>query len=204
MDRKKSTILLMVLIGLFPLIAGRVTSLLIVSVFVLVWLLAPYLHKLPKLWLPLWARYTGVGLLFSILTEYFVFKEHFEVFHSNIAMDIFLALGIYGSLMLIWYFLLKRFQFTLVQMFTMAGVWGVVFEQNGRVLLSLNLLGYLFIFLVYGSVMCIPFVFYRHEFEEFSRQSSKSRYWKTFLAQCLGYVGGFLWIAFFKTIWHLK
>lgn len=194
----------LILSGLLPFLAGRITTLLIFSVFVLVWLCSPYLIRLPKFGLPLFVRYVGVGLLFCVLTEYFVFKENFELFNSNAAYDIFLSLGIYMSLNLIWYFLLKKYPFSLKEIFATAGVWGIVFEQNFKILLSFNPLAYLFIFVVYGSLVSIPFLFYGLEFQIYIRLENKKKYLKAFAAQCLGYIAGFIWIAVFRTILHLK
>lgn len=195
----------MALLALVPFAAKKVNSLMIFSVFVLLWLFGSSVRKLPKFWLPLWARFVGVGLLFSALTEYFVFQEHpGGLFSSNLGAEIFLAMGIYGSLLVIWYFLLKRYQFSLWQQFFSAGLWGVVFEQNFRVLLSFNLLGYLLVFLVYGSVMAIPHIFYGQEFDAFPKKEGGKKYLMAFLFQCFGYLGGFLWIAIFRTLLHIK
>lgn len=195
--------IVMLVLGVIPLLTHKITSLVILSAFVLVWFLSPYFKNRHFLPLPLWIKYLSVGLIFGAFTEYFVFGDHLSIFSNNVSSDIFLSLGIYGCMSLAWYLLLKKFEFSLWGVFLTAGLWGIIFEQNFKILLSFNLFEYLYIFLVYGSFSAIPFLIFQTDFEVFPRSSAKKKYPIALLVQCLAYVGGFLWMAIARSLFKI-
>ena len=152
----------------------------------------------------LFVKYFATGLFFSLLTELFVTRDHVALFSQSVPTDLFLSIGIYGAMIIIWYWLVSHYVLPLFGVFASAGLWGIVFEQNFKILLSLNPVAYLYIFLVYGSLAAIPFAIFRHEFEARPHDSSPKKYIIAFLAQCIAYPAGFVWIAFFRLALNLK
>jgi len=195
----------LIILALFPIMAsidGQFT-LLIFSIFVLMWLLRPILKPvIKKITLPLFFKLLLLGIIFAIITEYLVFLDagigitgESGLFSQNLLFNLILAMGIYVSLIIVWYFLLKKYKFNLVQVFLLAGIWGVVIEQDFAVLLSFNLLAYLYIFAVYGSFVSIPFMLTRDDFDKIKRKENKVKYVVAFFSQFIAYVIGFLWMA---------
>ena len=177
-------------------------TLLIFSVFVLIWLIAPaikpFIKKIP---LPLFIKFLFVGMIFGFMTEYFVFlgsgigiTGESGLFSKNLLSNLILSMGIYDSLIIIWYFLLKKYKFSLAGVFFSAGIWGVVIEEDFAVLLSFNPLAYLYIFLVYGSLVSIPFILVEDIFDKIQRKENKVKYIIAFFAQFIAYIVGTLWI----------
>ena len=66
-------------------------------------------------------------------------------------MDLYLALGYYLAFAIAWYIVLKDFKFKYWGVLIIAGSFGILFEQSGKILLSFNLIAWLYVFLVYGS-----------------------------------------------------
>lgn len=205
MNLKKTIIAtILIILALFPIMAsmdGQFT-LLIFSIFVLVWLIAPKLKPIiKKIPSPLFVKFLILGIIFALITEYLVFLDSgiditgtSGLFSQNPIPNLILAMGIYVSLILVWYFLLKNYKFNLAGVFISAGIWGVVIEQDFAVLLSFNLLAYLYIFATYGSFVSIPFLLTNDDFNEKKRKEKKIKYVVAFFTQFIAYILGTLWI----------
>ncbi len=178
-------------------------TLLIFPIFVLIWLIAPKLKPIiKKISLPLFVKFLFFGIIFALITEYLVFLDagmgisgESGLFSQNLLFNLILAMGIYVSLILVWYFLLKKYKFSLIGVFLSAGIWGIVIEQDFAVLLSFNLLAYLYIFTVYGSFVSIPFMLTNDDFDKIPRKENKVKYIIAFFAQFIAYIVGILWMA---------
>ncbi len=89
-------------------------------------------------------------------------------FHPQLGVDLTLSIGFYGALGLGWWLLARRFAYRLREIFVMAGIWGIAFEQNGVVLAGMvqalpldpagALLQGLYVFAVYGAFSALPFM----------------------------------------------
>ena len=97
-------------------------------------------------------------LLFGMITEVFAIVDNLPkppgeriLFNPNPMIDLYLALGYYSAFALMWSLTYYRFNFTHFSIFLIAGSFGLVFEQTGGILFSLNPFIYLYVFLVYGS-----------------------------------------------------
>ncbi len=179
-------------------------SILIFPLFIFIYFTARFLRATAaKVSLPLFVKYFLVGIFFSLLTEAFVFHDHLSLFSQALPADLFLSIGIYGSMILIWYGLLRHYEFSLLEIFALAGLWGIVFEQNFKILLSLNPIAYLYIFLVYGSLAGIPFTIFREEFPKRPSDGNLRKYVIALFFQCFAYPAGFIWIAFFRLVFHI-
>ena len=158
---------LLIIAGLLPIIRlfeDGVSSILIFSVFVLVFLWKGLQHASAKLPIPLWLHFIGLGIIVGGITQIFVQMEGFEKsFSSNPVAHFIQALTIYFWVVVAWYFMLKKYDFSAWDIFWVTGIWGVVFEA---ILLygALNPLIWLFIFVVYGSFAIIPFLLTSEKF----------------------------------------
>jgi len=119
--------------------------------------------------------------------------------HGYLSPDLFtdfiLIAGLYIGIPIVWYFLLKKYQFNLKEVFVLSGIFGVFAEQDFAVLLTFNPLAYLYVFLVYGSLITIPFILNRDSFEFLKRKNNKRKYFVAFFSQFLAYLFGFMWAA---------
>jgi len=111
-----------------------------------------------KIALPSWEKFILFFLLFGYLTEIFAIVDNLPklpperaLFSPYPLMDLYLAFGYYLAFAIIWYIILKNFKFRYWEIFIIAGSFGILFEQSGKILLSLNLFAWLYVFLVYGS-----------------------------------------------------
>ena len=87
-------------------------------------------------------------------------------FHPQLGVDLVLATGFYGGLGLGWALLRRWFAFSLAEVFVLAGIFGVLIEQDGAVLgailanLATAPLGAatmaLYVFAVYGAFSALP------------------------------------------------
>ena len=112
-------------------IASTGHSMLIFSIFVFVWLswpiIKPYVIKIP---LPLLAKFAIIGFIVGLITEYLVFLDQTGLFSGNLVNNLVLSLGIYNTFFIVWYFLLRKFEFSLPETFLTAGVFGIFFEAE--------------------------------------------------------------------------
>ena len=190
--------IIFVILGLLPILGALEGDfvLLTFSFFVLVWFIHPKLKPLiEKINLSLLFKFLFLGAITGFIVEFFVFQNQLGLFSGDFWFNFILSIGVYWSLIVVWYFLLKKYKFSLRGVFLSAGIWGVVVEQDFAVLLSFNPLIYLYIFAVYGSFVSIPFLLVRDEFDKMpKRKEGKKRYIVAFFAQCIAYVVGALWM----------
>ncbi len=89
------------------------------------------------------------------------------LFHPQLIPDLILAIGFYGGWALAWLLVLRRWRFTLGQVFVTTGILGIFVEQNGAVVVAIIAsLGNplvaailaLYVFAVYGAIMGLPYL----------------------------------------------
>jgi hypothetical protein len=79
--------------------------------------------------------------------------------HPQLAYDLLLSPVVYGGWALAWPILMRRWQFTLAEVFSVQGVYGILIEQQGAVLrqglasLPWGVVLWAYVFLVYGSAI---------------------------------------------------
>lgn len=202
--------IVLIVLGIIPLIGIQSggLSLVIFSIFVLLWLFRVRLRALVrKIPLQLFVKFVSLGIVFGLLAECLVFLDSgigiygkSGLFSDSLLFNLVLSMGIYGSLIIIWYFLSRRYKFSLIEVFLLAGIWGVVIEQDFAVLLSLDVLAYIYIFAVYGSIVSIPFLLVGDAFDKMRGKEDKVKYIVAFLAQFLAYIFGSLWISLLRAV----
>ncbi len=80
--------------------------------------------------------------------------------------DLYLSIGYYSGFALVWSVVATRIKFTHRDVFLIGGAFGLLFEQTGHLLLSLQVLAWPYVFVVYGSFQAIPAVLAGYEHVE--------------------------------------
>ena len=84
--------------------------------------------------------------------------------HPQLAYDLLLSPVVYGGWALAWPIVMRRWQFTLAEVFTVQGVYGILLEQQGAVLrqglasLPWGVILWAYVFLVYGSAIGLAYL----------------------------------------------
>lgn len=202
---------LLAVFGVVPvliLLFAKQHMLLVFSFFVLVLLLRPFLKPaIERVPFGLLSKFVFVGLVFGLIAEGLAIldnlslpSEQMQLFHSDVFLDLAIGVGFYAFWAVVWYFLLKKYVFKTLDVFVLGGLWGVVVEQNGAIFLSVfsaglfeGLLNWFYVFVVYGSIITVPFLLFAEEFQRFQRERDSRKYVFGFLLQFLVYIAAFLW-----------
>ncbi len=123
-------------------------------------------------------KYIVLGTFFGLVTEGLAIMDNWDsppeekiLFHPDPGVDLLLGLGFYFWIAVMWAILIKRYTFTWKTIFIIGGIWGIVAEQDMAILLSplthgiFGFVMYVYVFLVYGSFMAIPPLFFRESLE---------------------------------------
>ena len=95
------------------------------------------------------------------------------LFHPMPIPDLIFAVGYYAALSVAGYLLLKKTSFSLKQVFILGGIFGLIAEQHGAVLMGVlagNILGGLYVFLSYASLLAIPYLIFEKDFARKKRE----------------------------------
>jgi hypothetical protein len=104
------------------------------------------------------------------LSEFLKNSTEPALFHPQLIPDLIMGIGFYAAWWLTWWLVLRRFRFTVSQVFITTGLYGVVIEQQGKIFLMglqtmpAGLLLWAFIFIAYGSTMALAFWLVRDDF----------------------------------------
>ena len=111
------------------------------------------------------------------------------LFHPQLIPDLIFSVGVYAAWWLTWWWVLRRYRFTTVQVFLTTGLYGVVIEQQGQIFLAgllvmpAGLLLWAFVALAYGSTMALAFFLVKDSFT-----AQRDTRWKYPLAWALLYI----------------
>jgi len=108
-------------------------------------------------------RYVLTGLTSAYLLEILAVIDNLKrepseriLLNPSPPVDIYLALAYYTPFILYWGLVLRKYDYSPRDVFILGGVSGIFMEQTGAVFLSLNILAWFYVFLVYGSYKAIP------------------------------------------------
>jgi len=93
------------------------------------------------------------------------------LFHPQLLPDLIVAVGVYASWWLTWWWALRRYRFTTLQVFLTSGLYGVLIEQQGKIFIAglstmpTGLLLWAFVALAYGSTMALATFLVRDRFD---------------------------------------
>ena len=94
------------------------------------------------------------------------------LFHPQLIPDLIIAVGVYASWWLTWWWALRRYRFTTLQVFLTAGLYGVLIEQQGKIFVAglstmpAGLLLWAFVAVAYGSTMALATFLVRDRFDQ--------------------------------------
>lgn len=97
------------------------------------------------------------------LNNFLECRENPPLLHPQLGADLLTGFMFYGIWALAWGLVLRRWRFRLPEVFALQGLFGVLLEQRGAVLLQglstlpVGLVLWLYVFAVYGSIAAIPY-----------------------------------------------
>jgi len=154
--------------------------------------LSAIVEKIPS---SAFVKYFLIGTLTGLLAEYLAISSGSGFFNPNLLKGFILSIGLYGAIPVIWYFLLQKYSFSIRDVFSLGGIWGIFVEQDLAILLSFDIFAYLYVFVVYGSLICIPYLLTTQNFNGLVRKEGIKKYVVAFFTQFLAYLFGFIWMA---------
>lgn len=98
------------------------------------------------------------------LSNYLAQAPEPALFHPQLAYDLLLSPVVYGGWALAWPLLMRRWRFTLAEVFTIQGLYGIVLEQDGAILrqglaaMPWGMLLWAYVFLVYGAAIGLAYL----------------------------------------------
>lgn len=185
MKERLETILPWTLLALGMLISIDNKMNLIVPMAVVVYLF----RKRIKVWLDRFSlpvAFIGSGLFFGLMTECFAIWNNLNLplkeralLNPHPPVDLLLAFFWYGLFVLIWYFLLQKYPYKRMEIYALAGAYGLLFEQKGvflGLLFSPGFIVPLFIMFVYAVFPILAYMLTEHRFPVRPEKSFLVRY----------------------------
>jgi len=86
------------------------------------------------------------------------------LFHPQLAYDLLLSPVVYGGWALAWPLLMRRWRFSLAEVFVIQGLYGILLEQDGAIFrqglatMPLGIFLWVYVFLVYGSAIGLAYL----------------------------------------------
>lgn len=102
--------------------------------------------------------------LIAWFLNYIECRDPAQLLHPQLLPDLLFATIFYSTSALTWYFLLKRHNYSLLQIFFLQGLIGIIVEQGGVVIISLisnpaSIFLALFVLAFYGSPALLAYYF---------------------------------------------
>ena len=117
-----------------------------------------------------------------------------KLFSSNPLENIVLSFGYYIPLAIVWYFLIKKFDYKTKDIFIITGIFGIFFEGQGLVLISLNPLAWVYAFLIHSSYITMAYTIVKRDIPlNKARSKSLWKYVLGFLCSILAFVPFIIW-----------
>ncbi|MBN1562629.1 MAG: hypothetical protein JXA10_02240 [Anaerolineae bacterium] len=111
------------------------------------WLLVYLLRARLRRWIDHWSipnAYIALGVTFGLLVESFAILDNLDLppderilLNPNPIADLIMGAVYYTFVIVTWYLLLRRIAYTSRQVFLITGVFGIVVEQSGAILLGI-------------------------------------------------------------------
>jgi hypothetical protein len=125
-------------------------------------------------------KYTGVGVLFGIITEILAILnniakplEQRNLFHPDPVTDLILSITYYLPVSIAAMLVVFHYNIKLLDLFIAGGVYGILSEQDFAIFLTFNIFYWFYVFLVYGSFLALPFVIFRSKIQQYPRKQIK-------------------------------
>lgn len=104
------------------------------------------------------------------------------LFHPQLAYDLLLGIPQYAAWGIVWFFLVKRFKYSLFSVFLIQGLYGILLENRGAVFLQgltsmpLGILMWTYVFAIYGSISAIAYTFVEQEIDKNNKSDKWFKY----------------------------
>lgn len=91
-------------------------------------------------------------------------RETPALFHPQLVYDLIISLAMYGAWAIVWFYWTRRHSFSLVQVFIIQGIYGVLLEQKGTIFIQgllnmpIGILFWIYVFVVYGSITALAYL----------------------------------------------
>jgi hypothetical protein len=159
--------LFFLLSGLLPILGG-INALIMWTLYVATWF---WRQRRPFSGTATRLRFALTVLLCGMLLELTAWTGNYlqdpaqpALFHPQLIPDLLLGFGFYSGWALGWLLLSRWFRFSLPQIVVLMGVYGVIVEQNGAVLLAglaalpLGIWLWLYVFAAYGGTVGMAYL----------------------------------------------
>jgi len=183
-----------------------VSELLLAIFLAIVWKLREQIFNLVKPLPNRFTRFLVLGYLATIVGETaYIFSKPL---HQNLLIDLILVAPWYILWMATWYWVLKKYRFSLREAFFLGGFHGFVIEGvlTGFILASpiLAIVAIPLLSTIYGCFFIVPYLVLQKEFESTNRQEvSRRKKIGLSLIPLLAYIPGFIWILILTNAWKL-
>ena len=171
-----------------------VSELLLVIWFIFMYIFRETIYKIMHILPGKWFRFVLLGVISTSLAEaVYIFSKPL---HEILFWDLFLTFPWYFLWMLIWFFVLSKFKFSLKEAFILGGFHGFIIEGifNGIFLNPLLALISLPLFtILYGFFFIVPYLVLERDFIN-QKPASLHKKFLVSLIPLLAYIPGFIWI----------
>ena len=189
------------IILLVALTFGKLYMLTLLPIFLLILSITPTKNIFTKMKSPTLLKFLILGILTGLLTETLAIMNNLHLpaaekalFNPDPVMNIIVSFGYYIPLIIAWFFVLKKYKFKTSQIFIISGIIGVFAEGVGAALLSFNILVWIYVFLVHGSIVALPFSILQDEFSKFKTKDKKTKYLIAIIPTIIAFIIGGLWM----------
>jgi len=182
---------LLIIIALFTLfVFNEAGPIWVFSVFILFYIFRNKIKvKLSLLKYILFALITGLFIeALAIINSLKLPIEERALFSPYPIPDLIFAIGYYSFFALGIFFILRKYKFSLKELFIIGGIFGIFAEQHGLVFLSFNSINYLYVFLSYGSFIALPYLIFFRDFKKLKRKQTNLKYLFIILALIVSYL----------------
>ena len=180
---------------------GKLYMLTLFPIFLLILSITPTKNIFTKMTPPTLLKFLVLGILTGLLTEVLAIINNLHLpaaekalFNADPVMNIIVSFGYYIPLVIVWFFILKKYKFKIPQIFIVSGIIGLFAEGVGVAFLSFNIQAWAYVFLVHGSIMAIPFSILQDEFSKFKTKDAKTKYLIAIVPTIIAFVIGGLWM----------
>jgi hypothetical protein len=191
--RRRITFVLLGLSALLPLpgllAAPHDTMLPIYTLFVAaVFLRRPLEAAAARVRLPRGLAFGLLVLASGLLTETLAWLSSYltraaepALLHPQLAYDLLLSPVVYGGWALAWPLLMRRWRFSLAEVFVIQGLYGILLEQEGAILrqglaaMPWGLVLWAYVFLVYGAAIGLAYLPFEREYAREDRRRGWAR-----------------------------
>ena len=176
-----------------------VSELLIFTWFGFVYLFRRPLSKLIKIISSQYSRFVIIGYLSTVVAELvYMFSAPL---HRQIVWDLTLTAPWYLGWMILWFPLIKKYNYTLTEVFVLAGLHGFIIEG----LLNSPLLAFLgppLFIALYGSFFIVPYLLMKNDFTD-QQPISFGKKIKLSFIPLIAFVVSLIWIAILVKTFNL-